>query len=493
MFYISTAHGLRLDFVQALRDALFIPDKDDKRRILAWASTQDPPQTWDQLLQRKPKWLWRHCKQSIPPPEVLYPLVEAVFQTYGPLKDLKNGAPLFNLAAWKTAKNVLELIRNGFVSDPPGIPLYRPLGPDAKAGGLQIYGCDRGTNRTENIHTHLLSRLPKSGSGIRHLLACIQDFILCHNFLVGAYNSTGVPYRGHNCIWLTNQLQEMQALTRDIVPNSCLTVKNWINGHLYIPTSEVSGVLLIPPSVRSASGMGDFNPTTDSKQRHRFLASRQGTRKPVLPVHTPEEQTLFKRLMESEPAFNSRAAGPNWNQAVKIWNRKAEFYGNNEVSYKVAEHLHAYYANWKTNVNVKQSLSVAAPIRVPLIAKLRDPQRLLQAPPVLQRTQQPLVIAQGFLAPLPPPPAPVLQQTSQYIPYSAMQMTGPVLDLALSGHQGKRQQPQHINQYRKSAKKGPVLNVPNWIAMGNGGLSCVKMLVKTAIKKNVEGGTPKDH
>ena len=51
MFYISTAHGLRLDFFQALRDAIFIPDKDDKRRILAWASKQDPPQTWDQLLR----------------------------------------------------------------------------------------------------------------------------------------------------------------------------------------------------------------------------------------------------------------------------------------------------------------------------------------------------------------------------------------------------------------------------------------------------------
>lgn len=69
---------------------------------------------------------------------------------------------------------LLELIRNGFVSVPPGIPVYYPLGADAKAGGLPIYGCYRGTNRTENIHTHLLSRLPTSGSGIRHLLACIQ-------------------------------------------------------------------------------------------------------------------------------------------------------------------------------------------------------------------------------------------------------------------------------------------------------------------------------
>ena len=30
MFYISRRHGLRYQFVRELRDAIFIPDKEDK-------------------------------------------------------------------------------------------------------------------------------------------------------------------------------------------------------------------------------------------------------------------------------------------------------------------------------------------------------------------------------------------------------------------------------------------------------------------------------
>ncbi|KAJ7200900.1 hypothetical protein C8J57DRAFT_1627132, partial [Mycena rebaudengoi] len=228
-----------------------------------------------------------------------------------------------------------------------------------------------------------------------YLLACIQDFILRHNLLVGTYNSTGERYQGHDCIWLTNQTGSRPgAYSATTVP------PNWVNGNLYVRTSEVSGVLTIPPTVRAASGMGIYNPLTDWQQRHKFLASRQGTRKPVLPVHTPEERDLFSRLMATESAFNSRAAGPNWKEVVKIWNRRAEYYIKDEVSYKVLEQLSGYYAEWKTNIDVRQSLSVTAPVRRPVLASLRDPQRSLVAPNVLQWPAQTQVIVSKGLLPL---------------------------------------------------------------------------------------------
>jgi hypothetical protein len=185
MLYISRTHGLCVAFSRALRDAIFIPDKDDKQRIIVWGSLQNPPKTWAQILTQTPAWLWRHCKRVIPPPELLHPLVTDVFRVYGPLKDAKTSLPLFNSAAWGVAKNILDLIAKGFVSDPPGIALYSQIGVDAKAGGLPIYRCMRGTNMTEGgVHTHLRSRLPTSGVSIHHLLACLNDFILRHNLLV---------------------------------------------------------------------------------------------------------------------------------------------------------------------------------------------------------------------------------------------------------------------------------------------------------------------
>lgn len=185
MFKLSSTHGLRIDFARRLSDALFIPEAEDRNRINAWGSIQSPPLTFEQLKLSRPAWLWRRCRRIIPPPKILYPLVEKVFRTYGPLKDATTGLPLFNAAHWKTAKNVLDLIHNGFVSDVPGIALYTQIAVDRKAGGLPIYRCARGTNFTEGgVHTHLRSHLPSSGASIRHVHACLLDFVLRHNLLV---------------------------------------------------------------------------------------------------------------------------------------------------------------------------------------------------------------------------------------------------------------------------------------------------------------------
>jgi hypothetical protein len=183
MIYISRTHGLRQAFCQALRDAMLIPHPTDKALIETYLKTHNV--TWENMRRFHPKWLWRHCRRTIPPAEQLYPLVHRVFMTYGPLKDAKSGLPLFNTAAWKIAKNILELIKNGYVSDPPGVQLYTCLGFDKKAGGLPIYRCNRGTNDVEGaVHTHLLAKLPGHGASVRHMIACLLDFILCHNLRV---------------------------------------------------------------------------------------------------------------------------------------------------------------------------------------------------------------------------------------------------------------------------------------------------------------------
>lgn len=176
---------MRVEFARALRDAICIPDPTDKARIVAWGARQSPPQDWEMLLRKSPAWLWRHCKRIILPPEELYPLVASVFETFGHLKDaIESGLPLFNASAWAVAKNVLELVQKGFLSDPPGIPLYSHYTFDKFS--LPLYRCFRGTNNTEGgVHTHLRSHLPTSGASIRHANASLKDFICRHNLVVG--------------------------------------------------------------------------------------------------------------------------------------------------------------------------------------------------------------------------------------------------------------------------------------------------------------------
>ncbi|KAF8815732.1 hypothetical protein BYT27DRAFT_7003721, partial [Phlegmacium glaucopus] len=156
MFYISASHSLRLQFTQELRDAIFVPDQADKSRINSWGAIQNPPQTYDTLRNSSAQWIQEHCKHIIPAPKKLRHLVSRVFRTYGPLIDPKTKKPLFTTDNWKTAKHVLDLIQNGYLSDPPGIPLYTIVGLDKKAGGLTIYRCARGTNATEGgVHKHI--------------------------------------------------------------------------------------------------------------------------------------------------------------------------------------------------------------------------------------------------------------------------------------------------------------------------------------------------
>ena len=139
MFYISATHPLRLQFTWELRDTIFIPDQADKSCINSWGELQNPPQTYNTLQNSSPQWIREHCKHIIPAPKKLWHLVSHVFRTYGPLIDPKTKKSLFTTDNWKTAKHVLDLIQNGYLSDPPSIPLYTIVGLDAKAGGLAIY------------------------------------------------------------------------------------------------------------------------------------------------------------------------------------------------------------------------------------------------------------------------------------------------------------------------------------------------------------------
>jgi hypothetical protein len=108
-----------------------------------------------------------------------------VFHTYGPLKDAKTGMPLFNTAAWHVAKNILSMIQLGYISDPPGIPLYYAIGVDSKAHGLPVYRCVCGKNMTEGgVHKHIRACLPISGVSPWHVMTQLLDFVLTHNLLV---------------------------------------------------------------------------------------------------------------------------------------------------------------------------------------------------------------------------------------------------------------------------------------------------------------------
>jgi len=74
-----------------------------------------------------------------------------------------------------------------------------------------------------------------------------------------------------------------------------------IRYNLYVPTTEEIGILPIPEEIHTSSGMAGYVPALDRDQQHWFLAEKQGTCKPILPIHTSAEKELFRELITTIP------------------------------------------------------------------------------------------------------------------------------------------------------------------------------------------------
>jgi hypothetical protein len=148
---------------------------------------------------------------------------------------------------------------------------------------------------------------------------------------VGYFNSTGQKFQGHDCIWLLNEIQELEITLGEHY--NCLPAQlAWVNGNLYKKTEQNAGIIQIPKSVRELVKIQPYNEETDSEQKQAYLAKMQGTRKPVLPVHTLAEKQLFAELMRTSPTFQKCSTSASL-AAAEIWNQKAETM--KDIYYKV--------------------------------------------------------------------------------------------------------------------------------------------------------------
>jgi hypothetical protein len=218
-----------------------------------------------------------------------------------------------------------------------------------------------------------------------------------------------------------NELEESKLLVSNLVPDISYRA-GWVNSNLYQPTAESFGIVPIPSDICIATNMDRFDiGLQNSKQRHAYLAQKQGTRCAVLPVHTNAEFKLFSGFMR-DPTFFISNDVPKWSVIAKAWNRKANEDSSslNSIFYKVfpllnnsgfspskvinvqlVEHLENYYTKWRRNANTKLSVLAASDEISSLSASLRKPQRAnLLVPPVQQRERPSTVVPTKGLLPV---------------------------------------------------------------------------------------------
>lgn len=146
MIPIPVQHPLRGAFLTALRDHLMRWDPDIKAQVDA-TCRKVFKLTFEQMLRKNPRFIAARTPRFVPEPSVLVPAISQVFQTYGNAIDAKTSQPLFSKAAWQKANAVLDLAKEGYLSDIKGLRMYEKSGIDRF--GLQKWKCLRGTNKVE--------------------------------------------------------------------------------------------------------------------------------------------------------------------------------------------------------------------------------------------------------------------------------------------------------------------------------------------------------
>ncbi|KAG2224491.1 hypothetical protein INT45_010557, partial [Circinella minor] len=367
---VPRRHGLANDFSRRLRDALFVVDEDDKKKVEAVLLKQGT--TWNEKLIKNPRWLFRRVKRTIPPPEKLYPKVKQLFEIYGPLKCARTGRSLFDNEAWKQSKNILKSIHEGQVSDPPGFSFYFHMRKDRD--GLPLYRCCRGTNSLEGgIHQNIIRKFGSFGASPELTDAVLADYRLRHNIDVGTINRYGRVHKGHYEPWLTQHINDMREKL------GLAYTYNEVGVHRYAsqlaPSDESFGIGQLPSSVLELYGIEQIDHTSNSSVKqytsssdlatlvilcgstlqiagaqHKFIARRQGVVYPILPVQTQAERDKFDNILKtkfSESYINHRI--PDFEVFAKIWSTIVD--GKN-FFYKTPEHLRSYYNVWKDFQNI---------------------------------------------------------------------------------------------------------------------------------------------
>ena len=142
---------LRSAFFKALREAIFIPDKNDLAKVKAVMAARGDSDVFEYYLDTWPTYMQARVRRVIPSPNVFLPRLLQLNEVFSDLLGFDH-----NLN--KEFRNMVKHVRSGCLSDPPDLQMYYRTGTDADK--LPIYRCSRGTSSVESIHQKLSSFFP---------------------------------------------------------------------------------------------------------------------------------------------------------------------------------------------------------------------------------------------------------------------------------------------------------------------------------------------
>ncbi|KAJ7174946.1 hypothetical protein C8R43DRAFT_1201440 [Mycena crocata] len=321
---LSKKHSAFKAFAHDFSEAIFIRDRSDEQAVRAVLEKHGVD--WEYAKRAKSAALNRRIRRYIPRRDVLLKRLEKLFTAYEDIQcsTKKQRGGFFSDEAKEMTKHLLDTVRKGYLSDPPGISLYYLMGKDRD--GLNIYRTVRGTNSVEGGFHMAVRRVFGSLRASPELAECLLiNWILHRNQRVGFHNRTGKKYRGHFALWVRDEIVELAVL---VGSKPSFPLPRVLSTR--IATSETIGILPISTSLAEnlkittlprphITGVPHHHDvpvrtltrlSSKSTNPYRYLQLRQLVLHAVLPVHTHKEYLTFKANV-NHPQFIAFLAQQN--------------------------------------------------------------------------------------------------------------------------------------------------------------------------------------
>lgn len=177
---LSKKHSAFKAFAHDFSEAIFIRDRSDELAVRAVLEKHGV--NWEYAKRAKAPSLNRRIRRYIPGRVVLLNRLETLFKAYENIQcsTKKGRGSFFSDDAKEMVLHLLDTVRKGYLSDPPGIPLYYLMGKDRD--GLNIYRTVRGTNSIEGGFHMVVRRIFGSLRASPELAECLLiNWILRRN------------------------------------------------------------------------------------------------------------------------------------------------------------------------------------------------------------------------------------------------------------------------------------------------------------------------
>lgn len=348
-------HEYKALFFRSLRAAMFIMNKSDVEEVKKVLEAKQG-QSWEKKMAFDFPYIAARVRRRAPPAKMLYHRLLTVFEFFKDKVDTKTNVKLFNDRNEKKFRNMLDLVKQGYASDPPHIAMYVPK-TDRRGkkmvdqDGLQLYRSLRGTSNLESLHQYLTTSFGHTMSGPRYsdnLLAILRHYF---NWRMSLKNRPNFPQLLHydgRLIDRANYLYE--------VLFGYPKYRHWSVFNDNLPLQSSYGIVNIKDELTTTLAYTEEDTECLKKNKMlSYLAKRQNSALPFLPIRGEAEKRLaHKKLNEIVSNDKSMSNQHVYDNLAETWNTH-HVNISAKVFPKLAIHFSRHVKRWQKNQDTKDA------------------------------------------------------------------------------------------------------------------------------------------